>query len=152
MKISVAGRELIERNEGLRLEAYPDPASGGDPWTIGYGDTGPDVVPGLVITKEEASRRLTERLDREFGPAVERAIGSAPTTQNQFDAMVSLAYNIGVGGFARSSVVREHVTMHYQDAADAFLLWNRAAGRVMAGLTRRRGEERELYLAVGAMS
>ncbi len=47
MKISLVGRELIERNEGLRLDAYPDPATGGDPWTIGYGDTGPDVVPGI---------------------------------------------------------------------------------------------------------
>lgn len=147
MTCSPVGRALIERNEGLRLEAYPDPASGGDPWTIGYGDTGPDVVPGLCITKEEASHRLTKRLDDDFGAAVNEAIGDAPTTQAQFDAMVSLSYNIGNGGFRRSSVLRLHLAGEYEAAADAFLLWNKAGGRVMRGLTRRRQEERALYLS-----
>ncbi len=146
MAVSPVGRELIERNEGLRLDAYPDPATGGDPWTIGYGDTGPDVVPGLEITKGEADRRLRVRLDREFGAAVNRAIGDTPTTQGQFDAMVSLAYNIGVGGFDGSSVAREHAAGNYAAAADDFLKWNHAAGRVLGALTRRREEERALYL------
>ena len=155
MKISPAGRQLIERNEGLRLTAYPDPATGGDPWTIGYGDTGPDVVSGLTITKAEAERRLIVRLDREFGAAVNKAMGNVPTTQGQFDAMVSLAYNIGVGkpggrGFINSSICRHHAAGEYAQAADAFLLYNRAGGRVLPGLTRRRQEERALYLSTGS--
>ncbi len=144
MKISPAGRDLIARNEGLRLEAYRDVVG---VWTIGYGDTGPDVVEGLTITKAEAIRRLDDRLEREFGAAVNKGIGSAPTTQGQFDAMVSLAYNIGVGAFRKSSVRREHVAGNYEAAADAFLMWNKAGGTVWAGLTRRRGEERKLYLS-----
>jgi lysozyme len=147
MSVSAVGRALIERNEGLRLDAYPDPATGGDPWTIGYGDTGPDVVPGLRITKEEADRRLSVRLDREFGATVNDVIGDTPTTQGQFDAMTSLAYNIGVGGFKGSSVAREHAAGNYAAAADDFLKWNKAAGRVLPGLSRRREEERALYLS-----
>jgi lysozyme len=137
---------MIERNEGLRLNAYQD--SGGV-WTIGYGDTGPDVVPGLVITREEASRRLSDRLAREFEPGVRKAIGAAPTTQAQFDSMVSLSYNIGVGAFARSSVVRRHIAGDYVEAANEFLAWNKAGRppRVLAGLVRRRTEERALYLS-----
>ena len=157
MFVSPAGRELIERNEGLRLEAYPDPATGGDPWTIGYGDTGPDVVPGLVITAEEASRRLEDRLRNEFGRVVNEETNDVPTTQGQFDAMVSLAYNIGVGGhrsatrgssgYRGSTVLRMHRAGNYEAAAQAFLLWNKAGGQVVKGLTRRRREEADMYLA-----
>jgi lysozyme len=146
MEISAIGRALIERNEGLRLTAYPDPATGGDPWTIGYGDTGPDVVEGLTITKEEADQRLSNRLAREFEPAINREIGGKPTTQGEFDAMVSLEYNIGVGGFAHSSVLHDHILGNYSGAAAAFLMWDRAAGRVLAPLLRRRKEEAALYL------
>jgi len=155
MKVSPEGRALIERNEGLRLDAYPDPATGGDPWTIGYGDTGPDVVEGLTITKEEADERLSRRLEDDFGQNVNEEIGDAPTTQGQFDAMVSLAYNIGNGGakhqhghhgFDGSSVLREHLAGNYQAAADDFLLWNKAGGREMPGLTRRREEEAQMYI------
>jgi lysozyme len=156
MSVSAVGRALIERNEGLRLDAYPDPATGGDPWTIGYGDTGPDVVPGFTITKEEADRRLSNRLANDFGQNVNEEIGDAPTTQGQFDAMVSLAYNIGNGGakhqhgthgFDGSSVLREHLAGNYAAAADDFLLWNKAAGRELPALDRRRAEERALYLS-----
>ncbi len=139
--VSPKGRELIERNEGLRLNAYPDPASGSDPWTIGFGDTGPDVVEGLTITREQATERLTNRLAREFEPAV------PPGTQGQVDAMISLAYNIGVGNFKKSSVLQKHLAGDFAGAADAFALWNRAAGRELPGLTRRRAEEAELYLS-----
>ena len=147
MTVSPAGRELIERNEGCERAAYPDPASGGDPWTIGYGDTGPDVVLGLTITQAEADERLTRRLADEFEPKVSEAIGDAPTTQCQFDAMVSLAYNIGTGAFAGSSVARLHRQSDYGAAADAFLMWDHAAGAVLPALQRRRSEERALYLS-----
>ena len=99
MEVSFFGRNLIKRNEGLRLAAYQD--SGGV-WTIGFGDTGPDVVKGLRITLAEAGRRFARRLDRAFGAAVTKAIGDTPTTQEQFDAMVSLAYNIWAGFTGRA--------------------------------------------------
>jgi lysozyme len=75
------------------------------------------------------------------------AIENAPTTDNQFSAMVSLAYNIGVGAFARSTVARKHNEGDHQAAAEAFALWNKAGGRVLAGLVRRRKEEADLYSA-----
>jgi lysozyme len=153
MTVSPAGRALIVRNEGLRLKAYQDVVG---VWTIGYGDTGSDVWPGLTISREEADRRLDERLANDFGLNVNEEIGDRPTTQAQFDAMVSLAYNIGNGGakhqhgtrgFDGSTVLREHIAGHYGAAADGFLLWNKAAGHVLAPLTRRRKEERALYLS-----
>ncbi len=144
MHVSAAGRELIGRNEGDKLAAYRDSVG---VWTIGKGDTGPDVVEGLTITQDESDTRFANRLAREFEPAVSKAIGDAPTTQGQFDAMVSLSYNIGTGGFAKSSVCRLHKAGDYEGAANAFALWNKAGGRVLAGLTRRRQEEADLYLS-----
>src|SRR4051794_31555328 len=96
--------------ETLKLRAYPDPYSplgkalrtkgaalgsnlSGAPWTIGYGDTGPDVVEGLVITEADALERYAKRLSREFGPAVRTSV-KVPLSQAQFDALVDLAYNI----------------------------------------------------------
>jgi lysozyme len=152
MNVSEAGRALIARNEGCVLHAYPDPASGGEPWTIGYGHTA-GVRPGQRITQAQADQMLADDLARVYGPAVQAAIGDAPTTQAQFDAMVSLAFNIGIGqkggegGFVNSSICRMHKAGNYQAAAEAFGLYNRAAGRELPALTRRRREEADLYLS-----
>ena len=146
MKTSPAGVGLIKKFEGLRLTAYQDVVG---VWTIGFGDTGADVWPGLTITGDEAVRRLANRLAREFEPGVSAAIVGIPTTQGQFDAMVSLAYNIGVGAFRCSSVARFHRAGDHQAAADAFRLWNKAGQRVLEGLMRRREDERRLYLRDG---
>ena len=145
MKTSDAMRKMIEGWEGLRLEAYPDPATGGDPWTIGYGHTGPDTAEGVVITQEQADALMAHDLAR-FEEGVAAELGDAPVTQGQFDAMVSLSYNIGLGNFRKSSVLRDHLAGNYQMAADAFLLWNKAAGREMDGLTRRREGEAQAYI------
>jgi lysozyme len=137
---------LIKRNEGCRLDAYPDPATGGDPWTIGYGHTGPEVVDGLSISQSSADELLRQDLAK-FEQGVDDAIDEhAGTTDNQFGAMVSLAYNIGLGNFQKSSVIRFHNAGQYMAAANSFLLWNKAAGREMSGLTRRRHEEATLYM------
>jgi lysozyme len=143
MKTNAAGITLIKSNEGCELTAYVCPAGR---LTIGFGDTGPHVVHGMTITEEEAENLLAARLEREFENGVLRAIGDVPTTRNQFAAMVSLAYNIGVGGFAKSSVARFHREGNYEAAAEAFHLWNRGGGRVLAGLVRRRQEEADLYM------
>jgi lysozyme len=142
MRTSSAGLALIKTFEGCRLLAYRDVVG---VWTIGYGST-KDVHPAQRITQAQAEALLVDRLAEEFEPGVLAAVAHAPTTQPQFDAMVSLAYNIGVGAFGGSSVARLHRLGHHEQAADAFLLWNRAGGRVVTALTRRRAAERVLYL------
>ncbi len=149
MKTSAAGIGLIKRNEGCKLEAYLDTIADPPVWTIGYGDT-LNVRPAARITQQQAEERLAGRLEREFEPGVLAALQGAPVSQAQFDAMVSLAWNIGVGGFARSSVARLHRAGDYLAAASAFALWNKAGGRVIKGLARRREEERALYLSGAA--
>ena len=144
--VNQATIDLIKRNEGCVLDAYPDPATGGDPWTIGYGHTGPDVAEGLSITQERAEELLRQDLGR-FQDGVDDLIAeNAAISDSQYGAMVSLAFNIGLGNFRASSVLRDHNAGNNQAAADAFRMWNKAAGKVMNGLTRRREEERTLYL------
>ena len=143
--INPAGLDLIKRNEGVRLVSYQDVAG---IWTIGYGHT--PASPGQVIDMAEAERLLVNDLNL-AASAVTDATGAVQATDNQFSAMVSLAFNIGIGGFRTSSVVRHHLAGEFLAAADAFLLWNKAhvdgALVVVPGLARRRGEERVLYLA-----
>lgn len=137
--------DAIKEHEGLRLKAYLDSVG---IWTIGYGDTGPDVVKGLVITKENAEERLRKRLV-EFEGYVDRYVKVA-LTQNQFDALVSLVYNIGPANFASSTLLKKLNDGDYQGAADQFLVWNK--GRVdgklvrIEGLANRRAKERKQFL------
>jgi lysozyme len=143
--VNQATVDLIKRNEGCRLEAYQDSVS---VWTIGYGHTGPDVSEGLRITQEQAEELLRKDLER-FQDGIDDAIGG-DTSDNQYGAMVSLAFNIGLGNLRHSSVLRLHNAGDKAGAADAFLLWNKAGGRVLSGLDRRRQEERTLYLTPDA--
>lgn len=149
---SRAALSLIKEFEGCHkvrpdgmIEAYPDPASGGDPWTIGWGSTGPGIRKGTVWTQEQADTRFAEHV-AEFGEKVAKLVeGGAATSQQEFDAMVSLAYNVGVGNLASSTLLKLHKAGNKAGAADQFGRWNKAAGRVMAGLTRRRAAEAKLY-------
>ncbi len=143
MKINRAGLNLIKDFEGLRLIGYRCPA--GIP-TVGYGHTGPEVRVGRRITEEQANTYLINDVSR-FERGVTDAIGTTPTTENEFSAMVSLAYNIGLGAFGKSSVLRHHKAGHRLRAAASFLLWVKAAGRTLPGLVRRRNAERKLYLS-----
>lgn len=149
MKTSAAGIAFIEEFEGCDLVARLDTLARPPVWTIGHGETGPYVVEGMHYTRQQAADGLARRLAAEFEPGVMAAIGGAPVTQAQFDAMVSLAWNIGVGGFAKSSVARLHRAGDYAGAADAFLKWNRAGGKLLEPLVRRREAERALYLSSG---
>ncbi len=154
---SVSGRgiALIKRFEGcasLRtdglVEAYPDPATGGEPWTIGWGATGLDldgsgsIGPDTVWTQAQCDARFERDLVR-YADAVSRAIGDAATSQGQFDAMVSFHYN--TGAIARATLTKKHVAGDFVGAAAEFARWNRAGGHVLRGLTRRRSEEADLY-------
>jgi lysozyme len=148
-KVGPAGLALIKDFEGLAkvrpdglVEAYPDPGTGGAPWTIGWGATGADIGPGTVWTRSECDARLAIDVARHAAD-VARALGDAPTTQAQFDALVSFHYNTGAIG--RATLTRKHIAGDFAGAALEFMRWNRAAGRVMAGLTRRREAEARLY-------
>lgn len=144
--VNDAGIELVKRFEGLRLEAYRDVAG---VWTVGYGHTR-GVVPGMVVTEEQADRALQDDL-ASAEATVFSATCMAPTNDDQFSAMVALCFNIGSMNFRGSTVLREHLARNRQAAADAFLLWNKAhvGGALVevAGLTRRREAERALYLS-----
>ncbi|MGB3068434.1 MAG: lysozyme [Ottowia sp.] len=121
-------------------------ARSGVPWTNGYGETLGVTIDTLKTTEAEALHVLVRRVE-EFSEGVAVSLGDAPTTQVQFDAMVSLAYNIGLPGFQRSSVLKAHRRGDYPAAARAFALWNMSKGKVLAGLTRRRAAEAALYLS-----
>ena len=143
------GVALIKRFEGCErrradglVEAYPDPATGGAPWTIGWGATGPEIGPETVWTQAQCDVRFERDLER-YAAEVAAAIGDAPTTQGQFDALVSFHYN--TGAIARATLTRRHVAGDHAGAAREFARWNRAGGRVLRGLTRRRAAEAELY-------
>ena len=144
MKHSRNCSDLVKQFEGCVLKAYPDPGSGGDPWTIGVGATGPDIKRGVVWTQQQADDRLSEDLTR-FEAGVAKLVGTAPTTQGQFDALVSLAFNIGLGNLQASTLLRLHKEGNYDGAAAQFARWNRAAGKVMNGLTKRRLAEARVY-------
>lgn len=144
MKLSQRGKDFIKSFEGLELRVYPDPATGGAPYTAGYGHTGSDVKPGMKVTQAMADAWFDKDVQK-FESGVS-ALLTAPTTQPQFDAMVSLAYNIGLGNFKSSTLLKKHNAKCYQCAAGQFPAWNRAAGKVMNGLTRRRNAERALYM------
>lgn len=147
-RTSEAGRAAIARHEGLRLKAYPDPATGGEPWTIGVGHTSsagpPKVFKGMRITAREADEILSRDLAT-FEAAVNSAV-KVDVSQNEFDALTSLAFNIGAGALKKSTLVKKLNAGDRKGAANAFLSWNKAAGKVMKGLTKRRQDERALFL------
>ena len=98
----------------------------------------------MVWTQQQCDDRFAAHVG-EFAKKVEAAIGGAATTQHQFDAMVSLAYNIGMGNFSASTLLRKHKAGDKAGAAAQFAVWNKANKKVMAGLTRRRAAEAALY-------
>jgi lysozyme len=149
MKTSSAGRAAIAQREGNILTAYKD--SGGV-LTIGVGHTSaagpPKVKAGMRITAAESDAILARDL-----ADVERTVNSkvkVPLTQSQFDALVSLVFNIGGGAFASSTLLRKLNAGDYDGAADQFLRWNKVKGRVIKGLTTRRIAERKQFLATSA--
>lgn len=141
MNISANGVKLIQQFEGLRLKAYQDAVG---VWTIGYGHTGPDVTPGLVISQAQADALLARDLSR-FEAGVTR-LALVPLNQNQFDALVSFSYNLGLGSLQNSTLLRLLNQRDYAGAAAQFPRWNKAGGKVLPGLTRRRAAEQALFL------
>lgn len=151
LTIGAAGIALIKQFEGCarkrtdgRYDAYPDPATGAAPWTIGWGTTGTDVRKGTIWTQAQCDQRFATDAAH-FASQVASLIGLVPTTQNQFDAMVCLAYNIGLANLKTSTLLSLHKNGDYLAAKSQFARWNKANGQVMAGLTNRRAAEAALY-------
>lgn len=140
MKTSNRGLSLIVQFEGFRPDAYLDPVG---VVTIGFGFIR-GVKMGDKMTLAEARDRLKREIV-EYEQGVLAACTRKPN-QNQFDAFVCFAFNVGVAGFKKSSVLKAHNRGDYQAAARAFGLWNKAGGKVFTGLTRRRSAEAALYL------
>ncbi len=142
-RISDDGVALIQRFEGCELTAYPDPGSAdGNPWTIGWGSTGPDIKRGTVWTQDQCDERFRADLVQ-YEQQVEDALDGAPTTQSQFDALVSFHYN--TGALPRSTLLKKHKAGDYAGAANEYGRWIYNAGKVMRGLVNRRAAEAELY-------
>lgn len=151
MRLNAAGFEMIKRHEGLRLQAYQDAVG---VWTIGYGNTfypgGKAVQQGDVITHAEAVRLLVdiiEYFEKQLDPLLKYDDGSWMVFgANQYAAIISFVYNVGVGNFSKSTLLKKLKRGDYAGAANEFPRWNKAGGRVLAGLTKRREEERQLFL------
>lgn len=139
-RIGQRGLDLIKSFEGKKLTAYVCPAG---ILTIGVGSTGPHVKKGMTITEAEAEALLREDLER-FEAAVEKHT-RGHATDNQFDALVSFAFNVGTEALRTSTLLRKHMEGDYAGAAAQFARWNRGGGKVLAGLTRRRAAEAALY-------
>jgi GH24 family phage-related lysozyme (muramidase) len=141
MQMSAQGRALLIQREGFRTKAYRDTVG---VWTIGVGHTSaagaPQVTPGLVITKAQVDEILSRDL-RKYEFAVSHAV-TTPLTQGQFDALVSLCFNIGCDAFRASTIVRRLNILNYRGAADAFLMWNKPDE-----IMDRRRAERSQFLA-----
>lgn len=143
-------KDLIKDKEKCRLKAYlPTP---NDVPTIGWGATGRDVKLGVVWTQAQADARF-ERDIAMFAAGVDHMLGNSPTTQGQFDALVSFAYNVGLDddadslaeGLGDSTLLMLHRLGQYDKAANQFARWNKQKGKVLRGLTLRRAEEAALY-------
>ena len=143
MALTTAGYRLIQSWEGCRLRAYPDPASGGAPWTIGYGHTGPQVKPGLVISQQQADAWFRSDVTR-FELAVDRCLAAhCQLTPQQRDALVSFCFNVGAGAFTASTLARR---LKAGEGAATVLAeelprWVHGPNGPITGLVRRRQAE-----------
>ncbi len=149
-QLNEAGLKILKESEGCRLKAYPDPGTKddpikkGEPWTIGWGATGPGIREGLIWTQAQADARLASDLHTRC-LAVENFTKGVPLTDNQFSALVCFAYNVGIW---RSSTLFKHVLKgEYSGAADEFSKWVHTNGHIEQGLVTRRQRERTLFLS-----
>jgi len=142
---------LIKQYEGLKLTAYQDSVG---IWTIGYGTTsinGTPVYQGQTITQAQADEYLLTHIQNNVSPIINTKV-KAPITQSMYDAMCCFTYNLGSGNLSKSTLLKELNTTKYLDTATSFLDYNKAGGVVLAGLTKRRSAEKDLFLKDGIPS
>lgn len=146
-KINRETLDHVKRWEGLRLTAYPDPGSrNGEPWTIGYGHTSDGflkVYRGQTISTQQAEDALEYDLN-ETAAKVDQLV-KVNLTDNQFGALVSFAFNVGVGAFAKSTLLRKLNAGDYDSVPAELARWNKNDGKVMRGLSNRRAAEAGLW-------
>ena len=148
MKISSRGLDLIKEFEGLSLKPYLDVVNVP---TIGWGNTYyPDgkkvTLNDKPIDELKANELLEYIANKDFGSFVSKVV-KVPLNQNQFDALVSFAYNVGNGSLQNSTLLKKLNSGDYQGASNEFLKWNKSGGKVLNGLTKRREKERALFLS-----
>ena len=139
MKLGERGTEILKYFEGCKLTAYQDSVG---VWTIGYGHT-KGVYNGMTITQEEAEQMLLTELE-EYEGYIENMV-TVPLTQNQFDALVVWIYNLGPTNIKNSTLLKELNAGNYNAAGQEITRWNKAGGKVLAGLVKRREAEAELF-------
>ena len=139
MKSSEYGIDLIKHFEGCELKAYKCPAG---VWTIGYGHT-KGVEPGDEWSEDHANHMLEVELE-EYEGYVSKYV-TAPLGQNQFDALVSWTYNLGGGNLSASTMLKVLNAGEYEEVPNQMLRWNKAGGKVLEGLTRRRQAEADMF-------
>lgn len=148
MTINTAALDLIKRSEGWVDHAYPDPASGGEPWTIGYGHTSaagpPKVTKGMQISRADGETILAR--DLEAVESTVRSVVKVPLTDNQFGALISFTFNLGPANLRSSTLLTKLNAGDYAGAADEFGRWVHGGGKVMPGLVKRRAAEKALFL------
>ena len=140
MRTSQKGIALIKSFEGLRLKSYQDSVG---VWTIGYGTTR-GIGPSMSITIEQAERMLMNDIAR-FEPELDK-LAKVPLNQSQWDALTSFVYNLGATNLGSSTLLKRLNAGDYSGAAEQFPRWNNAGGQVLAGLTKRRAAERQMFL------
>jgi lysozyme len=143
MDIGRKGEDLIKSFESCKLTAYRDQRG---IWTCGWGATGPDISARTHWTQDQADARFDKDIEIRV-KQLNDFLDGAPTTQDQFDALLSLGYNIGMGALKGSTALRKHIIGDHAGAATAILMWNKTNGQPNKGLTRRREAERKLYLS-----
>lgn len=133
---------LISKWEGLRLKAYPDPATDGVPWTIGYGKTGPTIGSNTTWTKAQSDQALFDDIQN-IGNDIDNF--DVSLTNNQKSALTSLIYNVGISKISSSTLVKCLKNGDIKGASSQFLVWNRAAGKINPGLVNRRKDEKKVF-------
>jgi lysozyme len=160
MKTSADGIAVIKHFEGLFLKAYPDPKTGGEPWTAMYGATGPDIRKGMVFTQEQADARLSADLASRESDATQAI--RVPMSQGQYDAFVSILFNVGLGSPAHDGIVRLKSgypstllrllnETNYLGARSQFAAWVSPGSNVEHGLRKRRRAEQALWDGLSAV-
>ena len=147
----IAKTVLIKPFEGYHKKlpngdctAYPDPGTNGHPWTIGYGSTGPNITPGVVWSHQQAEKALDEHIVYFMTKVLQMSPRLLRAEPRRLAAVVSFAYNCGLGNYRISTFKKRIDAEDWVGAAHEILKWNKAAGRVLPGLTRRRKAEAEL--------
>ena len=139
MKLGERGTEILKYFEGCKLTAYQDSVG---VWTIGYGHT-KGVYEGMTITQDQAEQMLLSELEEYEGYIKDMV--TVPLTQNQFDALVVWVYNLGPTNFRNSTLLKELNAGNYNAAGQEITRWNKAGGKVLAGLVKRREAEAQLF-------